>query len=99
MLVEYDDAAIEEALAAAGYYEGRSEGLAREFLVAWKEAESRVSNAPTQYPSIYKNFRRCLFQRFPYSLIYRDSENRIEIVAVMHQHREPGYWRSRVEVD
>jgi hypothetical protein len=37
-----------------------------------------------------------LVPKFPYGLLYRIEPARIYIVAVMHLHRRPGYWRSRL---
>lgn len=34
-------------------------------------------------------------RRFPYSLIYRSTPSGLRILVVGHQHRRPGYWRSR----
>jgi hypothetical protein len=33
--------------------------------------------------------------RFPYGVIYRLSGDTVEIVAVMHLSRKPGYWKHR----
>jgi hypothetical protein len=43
-----------------------------------------------------RRIRRIIVPRFPYALLYRATSDRILIVAVMHLHRRPGYWRSRV---
>jgi hypothetical protein len=40
--------------------------------------------------------RKVRLERFPYAVIYQAEEQRIHIIAVMHMHREPGYWRSRI---
>jgi len=34
--------------------------------------------------------------RFPYAVVYRDQPERIEIVAVAHAARRPGYWQNRL---
>lgn len=39
--------------------------------------------------------RRCLVKRFPFSLLFRIETERIYVLAVMHLHREPNYWRTR----
>jgi plasmid stabilization system protein ParE len=39
--------------------------------------------------------RRWLIRRFPYSVIYREEESRIYILAVAHQRRRPEYWSDR----
>ena len=37
------------------------------------------------------------FQRFPYSIVYReDAAAGPQVFAVAHQHREPGYWQGRL---
>ncbi|TME75332.1 MAG: type II toxin-antitoxin system RelE/ParE family toxin, partial [Chloroflexi bacterium] len=55
----------------------------------------RVVETPERYAAHLKGTRRALFPRYPFSLIYRVSPEVIEIVAVAHQRRRPGYWRSR----
>jgi len=32
----------------------------------------------------------------PYAVVYRDQPEQIEIVAVAHGARRPGYWRNRL---
>jgi len=39
--------------------------------------------------------RRILLSRFPFSIIYRVTGHIVEIVAVMHHRRDPGYWVNR----
>jgi hypothetical protein len=34
--------------------------------------------------------------RFPYGVIYRASKDRVDVIAIMHLKRRPGYWKSRV---
>jgi hypothetical protein len=36
-------------------------------------------------------------QRFPYGIVYELSEIEIVLIAVAHLHREPEYWRSRLQ--
>jgi hypothetical protein len=43
-----------------------------------------------------RNRRRFLLHRFPYLLIYREREDGvIQILAVAHTSRRPGYWKER----
>lgn len=39
--------------------------------------------------------RRCLTNRFPFGILYSVEADRVLILAVMHLHRDPGYWRER----
>jgi hypothetical protein len=34
-----------------------------------------------------------VLNRFPYAILYRIASDEVQIVAVMHLHRRPGYWR------
>jgi toxin ParE1/3/4 len=36
-----------------------------------------------------------VLQRFPYVVFYREVDDRVEVIAVAHGAREPGYWRNR----
>ena len=46
-------------------------------------------------PSYEAGTRRYLFSVYPYSLIYRVTDQEITIVAVAHAKRKPGYWMNR----
>jgi len=37
-----------------------------------------------------------MLRRFPYSIIYLHEPGSIEIIAVVHQRRDPGYWQDRL---
>ncbi|WP_417738002.1 type II toxin-antitoxin system RelE/ParE family toxin [Rosistilla oblonga] len=38
-------------------------------------------------------------KRFPYVIVYRVATDRIEILAVAHGRRKPGFWKERLETD
>jgi hypothetical protein len=42
--------------------------------------------------------RRCLVKRFPYGILYGIDVDKIFVVAIMHLHRKPGYWLSRINI-
>jgi toxin ParE1/3/4 len=33
--------------------------------------------------------------RFPYTVIYREARGVVQVLAVAHKRRQPGYWASR----
>jgi len=39
------------------------------------------------------DLRKCLLSRFPYMVIYAPLPDEVLVLAVGHQHRQPGYWR------
>ena len=43
------------------------------------------------------DIRRALVKQFPYGVIYSEEQQEILIIAVMHLHRKPEYWRNRTK--
>jgi len=35
-------------------------------------------------------------KRFPFAIIYRDTPEAIQVIAIAHGHRRPGYWKKRI---
>ena len=93
--LEYLDAALEEAEAAARWYADRSDTAAVAFSEELDADEEAIARWPDAWPRYEAGTRRYLLRRFPFSVIYRIEPHRILIVAVAHGHRRPGYWRSR----
>ena len=84
---------IEEAVL---WYENQRPGLGIGLLEAVDYLVDRILRSPCQFPEIQLGVRRALVHRFPYSLYFSASEERIEVIAVLHQHRHPDVWRERV---
>ena len=62
-------------------------------LVAEMEAPQRWALGP-------HSTRRFLLRKFPFTLIYRERPTgAIQIVALAHTSRKPGYWKHRLSVD
>jgi plasmid stabilization system protein ParE len=87
--------AITEADVAAVFYEERQKGLGARFVAALDDAIDRICRNPKIYKQVEAGARKCRLMRFPYGVIFREGEEAIEIIAVMHLRREPGYWRAR----
>lgn len=87
--------AVEEARAARQWYLERSQLAADSFLTELDRGIEAVSEAPERWPIFVHGTRRYLLQRFPFQLIYRVKNDQIEIVAVAHGRRRPGYWKVR----
>jgi hypothetical protein len=78
------------------YYEKQRAGLGGEFLDEVEAAFERIRLNPTAWARVEGDIRRCRTKRFPYGVIYRVKLDTIEIIAVMHLHREPNYWKNRI---
>ena len=96
-LVEFHPEALAEFEEAAKYYETQEQGLGHEFVTAIDEQVQRLlENSALGQPVGQKGLRRSVNRRFPYSLFYHVTAERLLILAVAHQHRRPGYWRYRL---
>lgn len=81
-----------EFLESVIYYESHQIGLGRRFLEDVEEAVRRIQLHPNMYRLVGQAWRQCRIPRFPFGIIYRIKNRRIEVIAVMHLHRRPGYW-------
>ena len=77
------------------WYADRNARAAAGFLSELEHAMDRVREAPERWPRVAGQARRYVFPRFPFSLVYRVTPNMIEVIAVAHHRRKPGYWESR----
>jgi len=85
-----------ELAESVDFYNDRVPGLGDDFFVAVKLAGRQIQADPVRRPLRRDGTRQIRMQRFPYAIVYRDQPERIEIVAVAHGARRPGYWRKRL---
>ena len=88
--------ALAEADHAAAFYREQQPGLEIRFLEALNDAISRIRRNPLLYRRVEGEIRKCRIVRFPYGVIYRTAEDRVDVIAIMHLKRRPGYWKSQV---
>ena len=87
--------AVEEAHAAWLRYRELRQELADDFAVRFDRATAAIAARPASFPPDRDGVRRCRMSRFPYALVFVASERFIDLVAVAHTRRRPGYWRTR----
>src|SRR5947209_6986971 len=80
---------------AARWYEDREFGLGLRFLREVRTSLQHIADNPLMFPVIEEDVRRSLLQKFPYSIYFVNESEAIAIIAVLHQHRRPGAWKSR----
>ena len=81
---------------AAAWYEQRRAGLGGEFLDELDSVLQRVINNPSQFPKIKNQIRRALLHRFPYAVYFDVTGETLELIAVLHQRRDPRTWEKRI---
>jgi plasmid stabilization system protein ParE len=97
MRVIFHPEAHAEMIEQARYYEDKAEGLGGDFLDAVEETVRRVADSPKAGAIERENIRKRMVSGFPFTVLYEIQPDRIYIAAVMHQHRRPGYWETRLE--
>jgi plasmid stabilization system protein ParE len=87
--------AADEADGARAWYAARNPTVADAFLLELDAAIANIADGPMRWPRIHGRFRRYLLHKFPFSVVYIERRDFIEVIAVAHHRRKPGYWSQR----
>ena len=95
--VQFTTLAEDDVAEAYGWYASSRRGLGDEFLADMDTVIQMIEQVPEVCPTVYRELRRALLHRFPYSVYYRllPSLTTIEVRACVHQRRHPRTWRRR----
>jgi len=94
--VDFHEEAAAEFKEAFRWYFERSTAIAAEFADEVIRAVENIAEAPHRWPAQIAGTRKFVMHRFPFLIIYREAASGIQILAVAHAKRRPGYWRSRL---
>jgi len=85
---------------AARWYEEHRAGLGAAFLAAVDMAVTGIAENPrmgSMVPRVSDEaIRRRAVRRFPYHIVYLELPDRLQILALSHDRRRPGYWEGRL---
>jgi ParE toxin of type II toxin-antitoxin system, parDE len=81
---------------AMAYYEEERSGLGFDFAEEVEQALERIKLYPKAWSPLSLRLRRCVVNRFPYSVLYEIRSEIIIIVPIQHHHQRPESWRSRI---
>ena len=85
-----------EHLETVAYYETRQPGLGASYLADFESVLERACEAPNRYSIERKpDIRRIGLRRFPFTVLFREFEGTVQVLAVAHHRRRPSYWLSR----
>ena len=90
-----EEAAAELETAAAWYRAEGGDDVAVRFVDRVAQAYARVEAGPLRWPLRAPGLRRCLVTGFPFSVWYRVAPDDVEVVAIAHQQRRPGFFLGR----
>ena len=98
--VRIHEAASQEAIEAAAWYENERAGLGAEFQRAIDVAldlleEDIVPLAPVPTATKARGAKRLVLRRFPFDVVVVEHPKEAFVIAFAHHARRPGYWRQR----
>ena len=96
MVVKFLAPAQAELAEAVAYYNSQKPELGSQFAEEIRRTIERILQYPKAWTPLSKRTRRCRTNKFPYGVIYQVRGDVLLIVAVMHLHREPQTWKSRL---
>jgi len=96
MQLAFSIMAQQELVEAKRYYNQQQMGLGRQFQREAELAAQRILAHPLAWQMERPPFRRFLLDRFPYKMLYIVEDDRVLVIAVAHQHRQPDYWVDRL---
>ncbi len=96
MTYRFHPAAEAEHLEQIAFYESRLRGLGARYREHFLQTIQKVCEAPARYAIEHPpDIRRIRLRPFPLTIIYRERNAAIEVLAVAHNRRRPGYWSKR----
>lgn len=96
MNARFTAAAARELLAALQRYRDQAGSpVADRFDDSVRRALMRLLQMPELGSPAAAGLRTWPLRHFPYTLVYRVQGEVLTVLAVAHQHREPGYWVGR----
>jgi plasmid stabilization system protein ParE len=99
MTLKFHPEARAELREAKRFYRARSPLAAAAFAREVAAAVDSISAAPQRFiAGEYGTRQHVLPWRFPYTIVYMLLNNDVIVVAIAHQSRQPGYWRTRIKL-
>jgi plasmid stabilization system protein ParE len=96
LAVRYQTAASDELEEAMDWYAARDLQVADNFSRFYTAKLAEVAASPHHGPLDADGVRQIHLSPYSYYLIVREFRGVLEVVAVAHTSRLPGYWRNRL---
>ncbi|HEV2198711.1 MAG TPA: type II toxin-antitoxin system RelE/ParE family toxin [Bryobacteraceae bacterium] len=66
------------------WYETRRQGLGDEFLEEVEPTLTLIELYPQAFPALRARIRRAVILRFPYNVFFRETDQEIHVIALLH---------------
>jgi toxin ParE1/3/4 len=89
--------AAEEHKKQVAHYEAVQAGLGRRYHAEFQHVLTLVCASPDRSRVVLApDIRRALFKVFHFDLVYREVDGLVQVLAIAHHRRQPGYWVARI---
>jgi toxin ParE1/3/4 len=78
------------------YYRERDPALPARFRARLKDQIDRIQLFPESGAVLFESYRRTSLHRFPYMVVYRVGDDRIDVLAVVSARRDPAWIEANV---
>jgi hypothetical protein len=92
--VRFHPRAAEEADNAHLWYRARNSHVADAFRSDLDAAIEAISDRARRWLRLFVRFRRLPMRRFPFSIVYVERADTVDVIALAHHRRRPGFWSS-----
>jgi len=95
LTLKISDDARADIIAAHQWYAERSPTSASSFIKQVDRVLGRIQNFPELFPVFDLGLRRVPLARYPHCIFYHVVDDRIEVEACLHDHRDPNHLKVR----
>lgn len=89
--------AAEEHKKQVAHYEEIQVGLGRRYHSEFRNVLALVCASPDRSRVVLApDIRRAMFTVFHFDLVYREVDGLVQVLAIAHHRRQPGYWVARL---
>jgi len=93
----FHPAAEIEYLENIAYYESKLKGLGGRYLDEFEGLLKNITHYPQRNPiELQPDIRRKRMKNYPFTILYREASNQIQVLAIAHFRRKPHYWAERL---
>jgi len=89
-------AARQELHDSTAWYREKNPRVADRFVTEVYKTLEQIEKLPAmgkRIPHVIGSARRLPVARFPYYVVFEEFADRVEVLAIAHNRRRPGYWR------
>ena len=97
-MIHFRPAAAREFATDFRHYENDYPGRGDRFVAAVDVVLRDIAEHPERYPLLQEpDLRSAKVKKFPYRVVYVIIGEDVDVIAVAHAMRRPGYWRRRLK--